>query len=37
VDAVAAGLDERDRAAVVRYLGAVLAAYEDFARCDPSH
>ena len=37
LDAAAAGLDERDRAAVVRYLGGVLAAYEDFARPDRSH
>ncbi len=31
LDAVADGLDERDRAVVVRYLGDVLAAYEAFA------
>lgn len=31
LDAVAAGLDEHDRAVVVRYLGGVLAAYEVFA------
>ena len=31
LDAVAAGLDDHERAAVTRYLGGVLAAYEAFA------
>ena len=32
LDAVAAGLDDHDRAVVIAYLGGVLAAYEAFAR-----
>lgn len=31
LDAVAADLDDHDRAVVLRYLAAVLAAYEDFS------
>lgn len=35
LDAVAAGLDERDRAVVERYLGDVLTAYETFSSPTP--